>query len=398
MRTNNHLAVGSPTVRAAAVIVAILLLAVALAAAGIAGQRLVAADDAIIVAQDGSGHYTTITDAVAAAEDGDEILVRPGTYVEAVTIDKDIGLRGDGPRDEIVVTAPEDGPVHEYVGAGLARREPYAVILLDSEVELANVTFRGEASAIHVDAGSPALLDLHLQRVGSTSMIGADAIVLRGETTARIETSIIDGGGGIAIFDASEPHILDNDLVANGVWGYPGDGAVISGNRIDIRSEPRIGISILGPGTATIRGNVITAAGGAGIAVTTGLDAAPVIDGNTIANSTTGIRAGSSPLISNNSLTANGTALLLSGPAAMVDGNAIESGTDGIVISGGGSPTVANHDISGLQGTAIVVGARAAPTLRGNTICGNGRNLAVGDDATPRIDDTNEICGDAPVG
>ena len=49
MRTNSKLAVGSPTARVAAIMAATLLLAVALAAAGVAGQRLLAADGPIVV-------------------------------------------------------------------------------------------------------------------------------------------------------------------------------------------------------------------------------------------------------------------------------------------------------------------------------------------------------------
>ena len=34
---------------------------------------------------------------------GDEILVRPGEYRESLVIDKAVTIRGDGPRDQIVV-------------------------------------------------------------------------------------------------------------------------------------------------------------------------------------------------------------------------------------------------------------------------------------------------------
>ena len=68
MRTDNSLAVGSPTARVAAILATTLLLAVAMATAGVAGQRLLASDGEIIVAQDGSGTYETITEAVAAAD------------------------------------------------------------------------------------------------------------------------------------------------------------------------------------------------------------------------------------------------------------------------------------------------------------------------------------------
>ncbi len=49
MRTNNHLAVGSPTVRVVAIMAATMLLALALAAAGAGVQRLVAADGPLVV-------------------------------------------------------------------------------------------------------------------------------------------------------------------------------------------------------------------------------------------------------------------------------------------------------------------------------------------------------------
>jgi len=103
MRISSQVAVGSPTARLAAILFATLLLAVLGAGAVVAGSALLAAPTALVVAQDGTGTHATISDAVDAAEDGDTILVKPGTYVEAVTIDKDIALIGDGPRDQIVI-------------------------------------------------------------------------------------------------------------------------------------------------------------------------------------------------------------------------------------------------------------------------------------------------------
>ena len=95
MRIESRLAVGSPAVRVAAILAATMLLAATLAAAGIAGQRLLAASGVIVVDQSGAGDHTTITDAVSAAVDGDEILVKPGTFLESIVIDKDITLLGE---------------------------------------------------------------------------------------------------------------------------------------------------------------------------------------------------------------------------------------------------------------------------------------------------------------
>ena len=158
MRISSHVAVGSPTVRVAAIMVATLLLALMVAGAGIAGSQLLAADGPIVVDQSGGGTTTTITEAVAMAEDGDTVLVRPGTYVEAVIIEKDISLIGDGPREEIIVEAPEDGPTAP-TGDLLGSRPDasYALLLQDVDATVSGLTFRGEHSRLNARGGSPVL-------------------------------------------------------------------------------------------------------------------------------------------------------------------------------------------------------------------------------------------------
>jgi hypothetical protein len=151
MRSNSRTAVGSPTVRVVAIMAATLLLAMLVAGAGMAGQHLLAADDTIVVAQDGSGDYTTISEAVAAAADGNEILVKPDTYAESIEIDKDIKLRGED-RDGVIIEAPEEGPESPFKG----RR--YALLLTDSAAEVSDLTLRGEFSLLHVDGGAPILV------------------------------------------------------------------------------------------------------------------------------------------------------------------------------------------------------------------------------------------------
>ena len=74
------------TRRMAVLVGALLLLALALSVTFAVGSRLLASADTIVVAADGSGHVTTLGEAVAMADDGDLILVRPGTYTEAVTV------------------------------------------------------------------------------------------------------------------------------------------------------------------------------------------------------------------------------------------------------------------------------------------------------------------------
>ncbi|MFV2064482.1 MAG: hypothetical protein ACC726_13380, partial [Chloroflexota bacterium] len=216
MRYTSQLAVGSPTARIAAIMVATLLIATMVAGAGIAGSRLLAAEGTIVVDQSGNGTVTTIAEAVRMAEDGDTILVRPGTYVEAVTIDKDVTLSGDGPRDEIIIMAPEGGPTNIVDGG---RADPYAMLLTDTAATLSFLTFRGEPSAIHARGGSPTLEGLVMDGVGQphTQPAGrytfTNSIVINGDSTATVSGNTLLGAGPIAIYEDSKPSVVGNTLI-----------------------------------------------------------------------------------------------------------------------------------------------------------------------------------------
>ena len=62
------------------------------------------------MAQDGSGDYPTINEALAVAQDGDVIALKPGVYAESLAISSDIALRGDGPAADIVIEFDAGSP------------------------------------------------------------------------------------------------------------------------------------------------------------------------------------------------------------------------------------------------------------------------------------------------
>jgi len=271
MRNASRLTYGSPTVRVAAIVVATLLLALTLAAAGIAGSRLLAADGTIVVAADGSGDYTTITKAVAAAHDGDTLMIRPGDYTDAVVIDKDITLMGDGPRDEIVIGGPQVPATLDEDDWCEADNSGACVFVLDqTEATLSGVTFRGAFAGVGIFGGAPTIEGVLFDQsteppTDGTPFLGVTLGIEAG-SNARIIGNEFIGGSDLSIAGQSNPLIEDN--VMRG-WAIsaddPGDDTVIRGS--EISGSVASAISITAASTPLIEGNVLSDAGSDGIAI-----------------------------------------------------------------------------------------------------------------------------------
>jgi hypothetical protein len=76
---------------------------------------------AIVVSAGGEGHYRTIREAIASAEPGGRILVRPGIYSENVVIDREIEIQGDGPVAEVVVETQRSNCIRMNAGRATVR-------------------------------------------------------------------------------------------------------------------------------------------------------------------------------------------------------------------------------------------------------------------------------------
>jgi diacylglycerol O-acyltransferase/trehalose O-mycolyltransferase len=371
------------------------ILAIVLLAGSAVGVTAQSEEGIHVVAQDGSGDFLAIAEAVEAASDGDTILVRPGTYEESVLIDKDITLSGDGPVEDIVIEAPEGGPT-SFTGVvfGNSMDAPYAVLLMDTEATLTGLTFRGEAAQVHANGGAPVLEGLVLDSVGRSvpGQFAGGGLNVTGGTTATIRGNTLTDGGNIQIYDYSEPLIEGNTLAGGpAIIGNPGPGAVIRGNAI---SRTGSGIMLLEPTTALIEANTISDLSATGIWVFGYEVMAPVVRGNSISGTRVGINveSGASGTIEDNALSGNDIGILLDRADVTVEDNSIEGGITGIMISGGGPPSLIGNIVDGASSTGIAVG-NGTPTLSGNTVCGSETNLLVGDDAAPVLED-NDICED----
>lgn len=393
---------------------ALLLLALALAATFAIGSRLLASADTIVVAADGSGHVTTLGEAVAMADDGDLILVRPGTYTEAVTVAHDLEIRGDGDIGTIVIRAPEHGPSTET--GVLADRpstdQPYAVLIDEADAAISGLTFSGESSAVVAIGGAPTIARNRFEGVGREQdweglggqdtevVVGINAIAVVGGSRATIRGNRVSSSGPIASYDLSEPLIEANELIDGpSIVGGFGNGAVIRYNRIERGSW---GIESRGATAPLVEGNTLTEVGFPIHAE----QGAAIIRGNHVEHVSsidTGIRYhdGSGTIVDN---TVNGYArgVVVTEFDGEITGNTIDSGFEGVNLTGssgtvsanrikavftgirlsGSSPDVVDNRIEGSVNGVSVAGAGSTPTFSGNVLCGTTSSLAVSDGAT----------------
>jgi len=384
MRVSSSLAVGSPTARFVAIMVATLLLAIMVAGAGIAGSRLLAADGAIVVDQSGGGDFTTIAEAVDMAQDGDTILVRPGTYDEAVVITRDITLAGDGTREDIVISSNGDDPL---------------LSITDSDADVSNLTLLGNRSEVSVNGGAPTLHDLAFRLVGEpcTDLVGcgfdpaSEGVSLNlTDTSARIVGNTFVGKGKLSVLAGSIPYI-DGNTLSGGmkiVLEEAGAEGIIRDNTI--HGLDSFGINLASAGKYLIEGNTIIDAPTSGI-WNQGINSDPLIRDNKISGSEIGIRMGfDTPTITGNQLVGNGTAIQADGSDALIDGNSIRDGKAGIVITGMGSPTVTGNDIE-VTGRGIDLGPGSSAVVSGNTVCGAEASIYVDANADAAATN-NETC------
>ena len=365
-----------------------------------------------VVATDGSGDFSTIAEAVTAAAEGDTVLVRPGSYVEAIVIDKDITLTGDGPREEVVISIPEGGPTFDFAEDGAVQQfaPAYSLLLDDTQAEVRQLTFAGpegevtgHTGAIVVDGGSPTLSDLVLDGAEFALLIGAGS-------TATLTDSLVNGGG-IEAADRAEPLIARNEMRDGAsIYGSMGDGTVIRDNTLSGGGGINVG-GFMGdvPTDALIEGNTITGATGYAIstATTIGRSGTPVIRENTISGSRNGIQVGAGPgpgvsadggadpiggqpLVSGNDISAEMIAISVNWTDAEVVGNTIRDAWNGIVLIGGGSPAIIDNEVE-VEGMAIDIGANTSPSVDGNSACGGVESIKIHDDATPSMGE-NTTC------
>lgn len=175
----------------------------------------------ITVADDGSGDYTTIKDAIDEAKDGDVILVKAGTYTEEIEIDGNSGsltLIGEGPGRTIL---DADGE--------------YAALTLKSDgCRISGFTLKGgESHGIYIPKGHQTVDHCLIIENGDrgiylSTMYGGGSVELDHCTVADNKVS--------AIYDSNEG---SNTRILNSILAFCGRSVVFDGdgNNITVRGS-----------------------------------------------------------------------------------------------------------------------------------------------------------------
>ena len=159
----------------------------------------------IVVAQDGSGDHLTIGAAVSAAQSGDVIRIRGGTYTELVDpAGLALTMQADDPQDQVVIE-----------GAGLRR----CLVCSSGEgvaTQFSGLIFRGgwsedDGGCVLIDGASPQFTDCWIDQ-GMASSGGGVCV----------------RGGGAPTFSSTLISTCDADLRGGGIWISQGVVSVVN--------------------------------------------------------------------------------------------------------------------------------------------------------------------------
>jgi len=374
MRISSGVAVGSPTARVAALAAVTILLVALAGGAVVAGAAYLAGPATIVVAQDGSGTHTTITEAVAAAGDGDTVLVMPGTYTESVVIDKDIILRGDGAEGEVVLQFGPAPVVPSFTTYGPI---PYGILLEDTAATVADLTILGPQAGMGIAA------------VGGAPIIERVVVDLQGVYASRPHTFV-----GLANLSGAT---IRNSRGDGPIWSI-GDLSAYEDIRGDgkltiVDNQPHDFISVAASDGSVVHRNTTSAASGGIELVLEGSSSVEVAGNQTswvaLIGDDTGV------VVRDNTITSglpdNTASITLGGGAATIQDNRILDSHIGVLVPDGADPTIRSNAI---EGNAIGIDVRgdAAPVIEGNRFCGNEQDLAVPEGSTLILDPSNEVC------
>jgi Ca2+-binding RTX toxin-like protein len=263
----------------------------------------------IVDAEGGEGTFATIAEAIAAADNGDSILVKAGTYTGGFTVDKAITIVGEEGaviRGSFLAdnSVPDGVMVDEWLQgvSGYSNGAGAGIVIASSNVTISGLQIESFYHGVRFAGGPETLSGIELRELGISNVIAgiANTYGSGGATTSKLD--------GIGILNVDISHAYQGVLLQDPEnAGGLARNILIDGGRFENLLEKGIYAELLSESTISniVMENVghfgrITPAGGLGV-FGNGIDinlkwgefTGIVIDGFTFTNVGTSMGAGS---------------------------------------------------------------------------------------------------------
>ncbi|HCS62043.1 MAG TPA: sporulation protein [Microbacterium sp.] len=222
--------------------------------------------------------HQTIASAIAVANDGDVISIRPGVYAESVVIDRSVTLSGTGNAGDVRIAATAGAAIScaaddvRVSGVTIERSEgDVAVDIASGMLSMDECTIEA-ATEVAVVVRSDARFVAHSARIGNGA--GAGVLVYDGGTAEitqsvlrEIETTalVVRGASSVQFTDGEIDSVQGGFLIA--------DGARLTVTRGKVSGAEQSMVTVESGSSADITGTTFSAGQGIGILATAGATA-----------------------------------------------------------------------------------------------------------------------------
>lgn len=179
----------------------------------------------IVVDQNGGGDYRTIGEGIRAATAGDTVKVLSGIYEEALSINKNITLIGEGP-DTTTIRNP--GGTTITIGANVSSR-------------ISGFVITGGLDGFYIDDEANVVIENNLIVDNSRHGINVKGYYTKATVSAVNNTIIGNGSSGIWTDSNNSQLLVSNNIISNngeyGIRSYSGED--LSANYNDVYNNKK---------------------------------------------------------------------------------------------------------------------------------------------------------------